>query len=102
MNAKRFYSVALILIALVLGGCATSPEKPAMSDSEKQNRIQSLITTAKEDQAAGNFAVALLHYEQVLDLDANNVSSLIGAGDSAYRLKKYSDAEKWRRCAHCS
>ena len=78
-----------ISLCVFISGCATVPDKAPMTEAQKQDKIQSYITTAKNDVNSNNYAVALLHYEQVLDLDKNNIQALIGAGNVTYKIQKY-------------
>ncbi|MCW9089631.1 MAG: tetratricopeptide repeat protein [Gammaproteobacteria bacterium] len=95
MKCRNRYLTVSLLAVLLISGCASSPEKPELTEEQKQQEVQSLVARAEKDVESRNYSVALLRYEQALELDSTNSAALLGAGDVAYAMKKYPDAENY-------
>lgn len=92
MNATTRNIFTALVLALFVAGCATTPQQRPLSDEEKQQEIQRLLISAAGEAEAGNHSVALLRYEEALDLNDSSYSALLGAANVAYAMQRYDGA----------
>lgn len=89
MLARKLLLPLIVITLTALNGCATTPHEPEMTEAERQSAIEVLLAEADKDASTGNHSVALLRYEEVLDLDSNNLAALLGAGSVTYAMERY-------------
>ncbi|SDK00663.1 Flp pilus assembly protein TadD, contains TPR repeats [Ferrimonas sediminum] len=97
MTNKLLSALLTVMLALQLGGCASTPETPAFQPPD----INSLLSQAQAAQQRRQYDVALKHYLEALEQQPENADILfhIGQvqtqlGNSEYALHAFQDVLK--------